>query len=130
MNPKIWKTVSWNVGPQTRRNVFLRGDNDLGGYDQVGRVLGRPVRRGRPVNDRAWTLRQGRAVALDGTPAPVKGLRALASEAPDRLGIATAPTRLEQAYQAGPTTQVPAGRTVAVTKRVRAGSAITEHSCV
>jgi hypothetical protein len=33
--------------------------------------------------------------------------------------IETEPTRLERAYSAGQTTQVPAGRVVAVRKRVR-----------
>ena len=56
---------------------------------------------------------------FDGTPAPVKGLRALAAEALRRVGIDIAPTRLEQAYNAGYTTQVPAGRVVGVKKRVR-----------
>lgn len=52
-------------------------------------------------------------------PAPVKGLRAVAAEALKRLGIETSPTKLEQAYSAGEMTQVPAGRAIAVRKRVR-----------
>jgi hypothetical protein len=43
----------------------------------------------------------------------------LAAEALRRVGIEIAPTRLEQAYSAGQTTQVPAGRAVGVRKRVR-----------
>jgi hypothetical protein len=49
----------------------------------------------------------------------VKGFRRLAVEALNRLGIETEPTRLERACSAGQTTQVPAGRVVAVRKRVR-----------
>lgn len=56
---------------------------------------------------------------IDGTPAPVNGFHNLATEAIGRLGIKTQPTRLEQAYAAGETTQVPTGRVVAVTKCVR-----------
>ena len=56
---------------------------------------------------------------LDGKPTPVKSLRVLADEALRRLGIKTAPTRLEQDYSAGKTTQVPSGRRVSVDKRVR-----------
>jgi hypothetical protein len=41
------------------------------------------------------------------------------TEALDRVGIKTVPTRLEQAYNAGETTQVPTGRVVGVTRRVR-----------
>jgi hypothetical protein len=62
---------------------------------------------------------RARPSLLDGKPTAVKGLRALAAEALGRLGIETAPTRLEQAYNAGRTTQVPTGRVVAVRGRVR-----------
>jgi hypothetical protein len=43
----------------------------------------------------------------------------VAAEALERLGVKTSPTKLERAYSAGETTQVPAGRVVAVRKRVR-----------
>jgi hypothetical protein len=43
----------------------------------------------------------------------------LGAEALRRLGVETAPTRLEQAYNAGETTQVPAGRVIGVRGRVR-----------
>lgn len=62
---------------------------------------------------------RARPSLLDGAPTLVKGIRALTDEALRRLGIEPAPTRLEQAYGAGHTTQVPAGRRVAVNKRVR-----------
>ena len=103
-----------------RCDVFLRADfDDLAGYDQVGRALARLVREG-------WLLRIGsglyaraRPSTIDGAPTPVKGLRDLADEALRRLGIRTAPTQFEQAYTEGKTTQVPCGRRVAVSKRVR-----------
>jgi hypothetical protein len=103
-----------------RGDVFLRDDfSDLGGYDQVGRVLRHLVRTGQLVKIGHGLYTRAAPSPFDGTPAPVKGLRALAAEALGRLGIETAPTRLEQAYGAGRTTQVPAGRVIAVTKRVR-----------
>src|SRR6186713_2663648 len=103
-----------------RRDVFLRADfADLGGYDQVGRALRQLVRAGRLLKIGLGLYARARPSLLDGTPTPVKGLRALVDEALRRLGIATAPTRLEQDYIAGKTTQVPAGRRVAVNKRVR-----------
>jgi hypothetical protein len=40
-------------------------------------------------------------------------------EALGRVGIETFPTRLERAYDAGKTTQVPTGRVVGVARRVR-----------
>ncbi len=50
---------------------------------------------------------------------PVRGIRALAAEALGRLGVKSGPTRFEQAYRAGETTQVPAGRVIIVKKWVR-----------
>ena len=103
-----------------RRDVFLRADfDDLGGYDQVGRVLGQFVRAGRLVKIGSGLYARARRSTLDGKPTPVKGLRALTEEALRRLGVGTAPTRLEQAYSEGKTTQVPSGRRVAVDRRVR-----------
>ena len=102
-----------------RGDVFLRADFvDLGGYDQVGRALGALVRKGQ-------LLRVGQGVYARATPSPfsgavvpVKGLATL-TEALARLGVETAPTQLETDYNAGRTTQVPTGRVVGVTKRVR-----------
>lgn len=101
-------------------DVFLRDDfNDLGGYDQIGRVLRQMVQHGHLVKLGHGLYTRAAPSPFDGTPAPIKGLRALAAEALGRLGIPTAPTRLEDDYRAGRTTQVPVGRVVAVTKRVR-----------
>jgi hypothetical protein len=103
-----------------RGDVFLRSDfSDLGGYDQVGRALRQLVRQGRLLKIGLGLYTRTRPSLLDGAPTPVKGFRRLAVEALSRLGIETEPTRLERAYNAGQTTQVPAGRVVAVRKRVR-----------
>jgi len=103
-----------------RGDVFLRSDfKDLGGYDQVGRALRELVRQGRLLKIGQGLYARAEASPFDGNPAPVKGLRALAVEALDKLGVKSAPTRFEQAYNSGNTTQVPAGRVIAVTKRVR-----------
>jgi hypothetical protein len=53
-----------------------------------------------------------------GEPVPVGGLGA-PKEALRRVGVETFPSRLEQAHNAGRTTQVPTGRVVAVNRRVR-----------
>jgi hypothetical protein len=117
------KTLETQVSKRIDRkrgDVFLRADfSDLGGYDQIGRVLRQFVRQGKLLRIGSGLYTRARPSTLDGTPLPVKGLRALADEALRRLGVQTAPTRFEQAYGAGKTTQVPAGRRVAVAKRVR-----------
>lgn len=119
MNATLETRLSKRID-RKRGDVFLRSDfNDLGGYDQVGRALRRLVRQGRLVKIGLGLYARTRPSLIDGAPTPAKGFRRLAVEALNRLGIETEPTRLERAYSAGHTTQVPAGRVVAVRKRVR-----------
>jgi len=103
-----------------RRNVFLRADfDDLGGYDQVGRVLRQLVREGRLLKLGYGLYTRARPSLIDGKPTPVKAVSDLAAEALGRIGIETAPTRLQDDYNAGRTTQVPTGRVIGVRSRVR-----------
>jgi hypothetical protein len=103
-----------------RGDVFLREDfSDLGGYDQVGRALRGLVRKGRLLKAGYGLYTRARPSVLDGKPTPTKGIRELAAEALGRLGIQTAPTRMERDYNAGKTTQVPTGRVIGVRGRVR-----------
>jgi hypothetical protein len=119
MNESLETRLLKRIG-RKRSDVFLRADfSDLGGYDQIGRVLRQLVREGRLIKIGFGLYTRTRPSLLDGAPTPVKGFRRLAVEALNRLGIETEPTRLERAYNAGQTTQVPAGRVVAVKKRVR-----------
>jgi len=102
-----------------RGDAFVRADfGDLGGYDQIGRALRKIVREGQLVRvGQGLYARAGRSIT-SGEPIPARGLATL-SEALGRVGIETVPTRLERAYNAGETTQVPTGRVVGVTRRVR-----------
>jgi hypothetical protein len=103
-----------------RGDVFLRADfADLGGHDQVGRVLLQFVRQGKLLKIGSGLYTRTQPSTLDGAPTPVKGLRALADEAVRRLGVQTAPTHLERSYSAGTSMQIPAGRHIAVAKRIR-----------
>jgi len=102
-----------------RGDVFLRSDfSDLGGYDQVGRALRGLVRNGRLLKLGYGIYTRAVKSPFSDKPVPPKGLATL-TEALKRLGVETAPTRLEQDYNAGRTTQVPTGRVVAVRARVR-----------
>lgn len=102
-----------------RGDVFLRVDfADLGGYDQVGRALGNLVRKGRLLRVGQGVYARAISSPFSGTLLPIKGLTTLA-EALERLGVQTTPTKLEMDYNAGRTTQVPTGRVVGVTRRVR-----------
>jgi len=102
-----------------RADVALRSDfDDLGGYDQVGRVLRKIVREGQLIRVGQGLYARARPSITSGEPVPARGLTTL-TEALGRVGIETVPTRLEQAYNAGETTQVPTGRVVGVRRRVR-----------
>jgi hypothetical protein len=102
-----------------RGDVFLRADfEDLGSYDQVGRALRKIVGEGRLVRVGQGLYARARPSIGGGQPMPVRGLATL-KEALGRVGIETIPTRLERAYNTGKTTQVPTGRVVGVTRRVR-----------
>ncbi len=112
--------VMQKVVASKRRNVFLRSDfAALGEYDQVGRALRRLVRKGKLIKIGQGLYAKATQSPFDGSPAPVKGIRALAAEALNRIGVKSGPSRLEKAYNAGQTTQVPSGRVLAVNKRVR-----------
>lgn len=115
LDDRVWRRIS-----RRRRNVFMREDfADLGGYDQIGRSLRNLVRNGRLLKIGKGLYARAVPSLIDGRPVPNKGLRSLTVEALSRLGVGTVPTRLERAYNAGWTTQVPSGRVIGVTKRVR-----------
>lgn len=102
-----------------RGDVFLRSDfEDLGGYDQVGRVLRQLVREGKLLRIGQGLYSRAVKSPFNDQTIPPKGLSTL-TEALNRLGIETALSRMEQDYNAGRTTQVPTGRVVAVRSRVR-----------
>jgi hypothetical protein len=102
-----------------RGDALVREDfGDLGGYDQVGRVLRKIVREGQLVRLGQGLYARGRPVDHERRAILARGLTTL-REALGRVGIETLPTRLERAYDAGETTRVPTGRVVGVTRRVR-----------
>jgi hypothetical protein len=100
-------------------DVFLREDfGDLGGYDQVGRILKQLVAKGELIKVGKGLYARTTRSPFDGRPLPVRGLRTV-REALQRLGVETRPTKIEQDYNAGRTTQVPTGRVIGVDRRIR-----------
>ena len=83
------------------------------------------VSKGRLIKAGYGIYTRARPSAIDGNPTPAKGLRELAREALGRVGVETAPTRMEQDYNAGRTTQVPTGRVIGVRGRLRRQISIT-----
>jgi len=117
-----YRTLSYKVAARIGRKktaVFLREDfADLGGYDQVGRILRELARAGKLVKIGYGLYAKTKISALTGEIVPVVPLPVLAKEALERLGVASAPSRLEKDYNAGKTTQVPTGRLIAVKGRI------------
>jgi hypothetical protein len=119
VRPSTLETRMLKRMERKRGDVFLRADfGDLGGYDQVGRALRTLARKGELIRVGQGLYARARPSNITGEPVPVKGLSTL-TEALERVGIETVPTRLEEAYNAGATTQVPTGRVVGVRRRVR-----------
>lgn len=99
--------------------VFVREDfQDLSDYDQVGRALRKIAKEGRLVRLGYGIYAKTKKSAITGELVPVAPLPVLAKEALTRLGIQTAPSRLDEDYNAGKTTQVPTGRLIAVKGRI------------
>lgn len=119
MKPETLETRIMKRIERKRADVFLREDfKDLGGYDQVGRILRLLVRQGKLLKVGHGLYTRAVETPFSDKPVPPKGLATL-KEAVQRLGIEIAKSRLEKDYDEGRTTQVPTGRVVAVDKRVR-----------
>ena len=100
-------------------NVFVREDfEDLGGYDQIGRVLRGLAREGKLVKIGSGLYARTKKSALTGAVIPAAPLPILAKEALERLKVEFVPSTLERNYNAGRTTQVPTGRQSAVKGRI------------
>lgn len=122
MTAKRLKTLENRIAyrmVRSKLNVFVREDFEgLAGYDQVGRALRQLAREGKILKIGYGLYAKARPSSLTGELVPVLPLPALAKEAIARLGLETYPSRLEQEYNAGRTTQVPTGRLIAVKGRI------------
>lgn len=125
LRDKIQRRIARRRG----EDVFLpREFADLGGEDQVLRVLrglvrdGRLVRLGYGVYGRAITSRLSGKPMLNST----DGLASAARQALTKLGVEWEPTETERAYNEGRSTQVPVNPAVRVrgrfSRRLRYGN--------
>jgi hypothetical protein len=117
------KTIAEAIATKIRRskrNVFLRKDFEkLGSYDAIGRALRRNEKEGSLVQIGYGLYAKAERSPFTGRPAPVIGIKRLASEALSRLGKKTASSSFDDAYNRSRSTQVPTGRVVQVNGRVR-----------
>ena len=101
-----------------KANVFIREDfDDLGGYDQIGRILAKLVTEGRIMRIGYGLYAKAKVSSLSGKLLPVVALPNLGKEALRRLKVRTVPTKAEIEYNEGRSTQVPTGRSIAVRGR-------------
>src|SRR5438132_13502567 len=100
---KYNKTLEGKVSnriSRKRTNVLLREDfTDLGGYDQVGRVLQSLIQKGKLIKIGYGLYAKTRVSSLTGNTVPAEPLPSLAKKALTRLGVDTIPTRAEIDYQ-------------------------------
>ena len=110
--------VSYRV-KRSRDTVFVRQDfSDIGGYDQIGRILKKLVDKERLINLGYGVYARTKISTISGKPVPEKPLSDLAKEAMRKLGVETAPSKAEKRYNEGASTQVPTGRVIGVKRRV------------
>ena len=116
------KTIETRILTRISRmksSVLLREDFiDLGGYDQVGRVLRQLAQKGKILKIGYGLYAKAKVSSLTGEILPVQNLPTLAKEALKRLGVEVNPTKAELDYQAGRSTQVPTGRLIGVRNRI------------
>lgn len=115
-------TLKYKISTRIARKnnaIFMREDfADIGGYDQIGRILKELTRDGTLIRIGYGLYAKAKKSTFIDATIPIASLPALAKEALARLGIKTAPSRLEKEYNAGLTTQVPTGRMIAVKGRI------------
>lgn len=116
LRQKLEKRIS-----MSKKEVFLRADfGDLGGYDQVGRVLKQLLDDGLLVRIGKGLYTRARRSAVTGKPTidVPGGFKAASRAALTRLGVKWAPGTFEQRYNEGETTQISANADVVVQGRL------------
>ena len=95
--------------------VFMRRDfEDLGGYDQVGRVLRQLVQKELLINIGYGLYARIHQSPFTGEMLPDKPLPELGEEALKKLGFKIVQTEAERLYNEGKSTQVPTGRKIGI----------------
>jgi len=99
-------------------DVFLRSEfARFGGPSQISRVLRHLVASGQLVKLGVGIYAKSKPSRLTGKPIPVRPVDVLAPIALKKLGVSVNPSRLAAAYNAGISTQVPAGTVINTGKR-------------
>jgi len=110
LEEKILLRVSLKKGSVFVRNEF----GDLGGYDQVGRVLKQLVRKKKLIKIGYGLYAKAKISQISGKLVPQTPLPNLAREALAKLGVKTTTTDTNKIMP----TQIPTGRMIAVQSRI------------
>ena len=103
-----------------RGSVVLRQDfKDLGSYRQISRVLNQLIAEKKLVKISAGVYAKAYISKYTDIPLVKNGVDSTLRAALKRLGVAYEPGSAEQDYNAGKTTQVPAGNIVKLKSRCR-----------
>ena len=118
----IKDTLEGKIAYRVKRSkspVFIRDDfKDIGGYDQVGRVLRALVKKGLLISLGYGAYARSKKSSVSGAIVPEKPLPELAKELLKKLGVKVVPSSAERAYNSGKSTQVPTGRMIGVKGRI------------
>lgn len=104
---------------RSKSDVFLRGDfGDIGGYDQIGRVLRGLVKKGELVKVGYGLYAKSDISPLSGRIIPRVSLPEIADQTLRKLKVGRVVSDMEREYNEGLSTQVSTGRVIAVTGRI------------
>ena len=104
---------------RSKSPVFVRDDfKDIGGYDQVGRILRGLIKKDILISLGYGTYARSKKSSVSGRVVPERPLPELAKELLTKLGVQVVPSFAERAYNSGLSTQVPTGRVIGVKGRI------------
>ncbi len=104
---------------RSKNPIFVRDDfKDIGGYDQVGRILRGLVKEGLLINLGYGTYARSKKSSVSDSVVPERPLPELAKGLLKKLNVKVVPSSAERAYNSGKTTQVPTGRVIGVKGRI------------
>jgi hypothetical protein len=122
VNEMALKTLESKVRYRVARSnasVFTPKDfADLSGGPQVIRALNQLLAQERLIKLGYGLYAKSKKSSFTGATVPIKGLPELAREALTKLGAEVKPSKAEQDYNSGRTTQVPSGRVIGVQGRI------------
>lgn len=103
---------------QSKGKVFVRADfTRFGSPAQITRSLKELEESGRIVKIGTGAWAKAKPSVISGKPIPVRPVDSLAPEVLAKLGVTVLPSQLTQTYNAGLTTQVPAGSVINTGRR-------------